>query len=69
MGGMRRSRWAGRCWSGLASGLVETMREIGGAIGVAAVSTPAQVHRSFIHRHPDPHAAVARLKTNVGGRS
>ena len=46
---------------------IARMRADGSEITVSAVATRAAVHRSFIHRHPDLHAAVLKASADAIG--
>jgi hypothetical protein len=55
--------------TGLASGLVETMREIGGAVGVAVVSTVLVSRAGEIAGEADQRRADWRRRTRSTPRS
>jgi hypothetical protein len=55
--------------TGLASGLVETMREIGGAVGVAAVSTVLVSRAGEIAARPTQRRGDLRRRTRSTPRS
>ena len=44
---------------------IASMRADGSEITVSAVAARAAVHRSFIHRHPDLHAAVLKASADA----